>query len=116
MNQSATKLSGWANHIACWQRSSLTQRDYCEEHGLALSTFQLYRRRLLSGEDGRGSSSARAGCVELVPVPSRLSGVDCHSESEAIVVRVGRYLVGVSDPRVNPETLHSVLDVLEARS
>jgi hypothetical protein len=40
------KTSVWEHRIAQWGRSGLSQRDFCREQRLALSTFQWWRARL----------------------------------------------------------------------
>ena len=36
----------WKRRIAQWQRSCLAQAAFCQQHGLSVSTFQYWRRRL----------------------------------------------------------------------
>jgi hypothetical protein len=36
----------WDRRIAQWQRSCLAQAAFCQQHGLSVSTFQYWRRRL----------------------------------------------------------------------
>jgi hypothetical protein len=42
----AQKNSVWEHRIAQWERSGRTQREFCREQRLALSTFQWWRARL----------------------------------------------------------------------
>ena len=42
----AKKSSFWQRRIARWERSGRTQREFCREQRLALSTFQWWRARL----------------------------------------------------------------------
>ena len=45
--QSTTsKQKHWGNHISCWRKSGLTQRQYCLRQGIALSTFSYWIRKL----------------------------------------------------------------------
>ena len=46
----ARKNSVWWRRIAQWERSGRTQRDFCREQRLALSTFQWWRARLRRSE------------------------------------------------------------------
>jgi hypothetical protein len=41
----ADKRGSWAKRIAEWQRSGQSQRVFCAQRGLALSTFQWWRRQ-----------------------------------------------------------------------
>lgn len=106
----ARKSRMWQGHVDGWQQSGLSQRNYCQRHGLAVSTFQLWRRRLVAER-----VSSRPGCLELVPVPNVLpSEPAVQSGSAAIVVCVGQYRVEVADgARVS--TLRCVIDALAAR-
>lgn len=36
----------WQQHVAQWQTSQLSQREYCQQHNLALATFGYWRKRL----------------------------------------------------------------------
>ena len=40
------KVSYWQRHLQSWERSSLSQRDYCNANSLALSTFSYWRKKL----------------------------------------------------------------------
>lgn len=40
--------SFWSKHLKGWGDSGLTQQAYCDLPGLVLSTFQLWRRRLVA--------------------------------------------------------------------
>lgn len=97
------KVEFWHGHIKDWQSSGLSQRDYCRVHQVPLSTFTLWRRRLLAADAKRPS-------VEIVPVRevSRLNVVP-------VVVWVGgRYRVEIADG-FRADTLREVLNALETR-
>lgn len=40
------KVSMWRRRFEQFERSGLSQMSFCREHGLALSTFTLWKRRL----------------------------------------------------------------------
>ena len=40
------RLSYWQKHIKGWQHCNLSQRGYCQEHGLSLSSFGYWHRKL----------------------------------------------------------------------
>lgn len=101
----------WQGHVDAWQRSGLSQRSYCESHGLAVSTFQLWRRRLVAGS----KESLVNGCVELVPVPRTAQAHESMAgRRAAIVLCVRDYRLELGDD-VHVQTLRRVIDVLEAR-
>lgn len=43
----------WQAHINAWEKSGLTQKIYCNEHGLKLATFGVWRKRLQAPEQER---------------------------------------------------------------
>lgn len=36
----------WQDHMTHWQQSQLSQRQYCENNNLGLSTFQKWKKKL----------------------------------------------------------------------
>ena len=68
----------WRSHFEVWKLSGLTQREYCERHGLSLKSFgnwrgQLKREDAVGPKRGgggiRGSDPATA--LWLAPWPRR---------------------------------------------
>lgn len=103
-----------------WPRSGLTQRVYCERHGIALSTFSYWRRRLrgepIPCEESRQAMSEAIEFREIVisddmsPSERRgdveSSGISAYSVEivliNGVVVRVAR--------DVEPLTLRAILE------
>ena len=54
----------WTDHLASWRSSGLSQRMYCQRHGLSLYTLYYWRNKLakLRGQQAEGTD------VVLVPV------------------------------------------------
>ncbi len=50
----------WARRLAAFGRDGLTRRAWCDRHGIALSTFEYWRRRL--------REDAAPGALAVVPV------------------------------------------------
>ncbi len=103
------KADEWRKHVRRWERSGKSQRCYCEQAGLALSTFQLWRRRLA------GQCSEPASSLELVPVPWPRAGqasLFVPAQSVAVLVGDGRYRIEVADG-TGAESLRMILGVLE---
>lgn len=99
----------WSARIDEWKRSGLSQRRYCEERQVSLSTFQWWRTRLRAPEHETPEHSA---LVEL-SVPGRgTGGSDEHAP--AIRIAVGTYSVSVPIGFSAPE-LARVLNVLDGR-
>jgi transposase len=48
--------AAWRCHIEVWRLSGLTQRDYCEQHGLSLKSFGNWKAQL-KREDAVGSDA-----------------------------------------------------------
>ena len=42
----AAKTAAWRRRVGQWAGSGLSQERFCRRHGLALATFQVWRRRL----------------------------------------------------------------------
>lgn len=101
----------WRGRLEAWRQSGLSQSAFCERHELALSTFQLWRRRLKSQE------IPSSHCVEIVPVTlSRIQPLQPQMQSPPIVVVMGRgqYRLEVADG-FHPATLQEVVRALEGR-
>jgi hypothetical protein len=101
--QSTGKERFWRGHMEGWQQGSLSQRQYCERHGLALSTFTLWRRRLQTA----GAAPSRSG-VEIVP----LRAFVCAAESPVVLVLgQGQYRLELQSG-FQAETLRAVVSAL----
>ena len=46
----------WAGHVAAWRGSGLSQREYCDRHGLVKGTMSHWVWRLKAVELDRWSS------------------------------------------------------------
>lgn len=59
--------SWWAEQIAAQERSKLTQRGFCAERGIVMSSFSRWRARLRSDGRVNGSAAVEApvGFVEV---------------------------------------------------
>lgn len=79
------KLRYWKRHFERWRASGLTQRAYCTREGLALSTFDHWRRqaRKAQGEVAPAPQSVSAHRLTLVPVQLEAPGGDLHLKSPA---------------------------------
>lgn len=86
--------------VAKWERSGLTQREYCRQIGIPVTTFDYYRRRQLARtEEARtGVSAPPAVATPLVQVrlaehqPPTASPTTAPSAGFAITLRNGRRL------------------------
>ena len=99
----AGKRRFWLKHTEAWRQSGQSQREYCSRHDLAISTFQLWRRRL-AGAHGISD-------LEVVALP-RL-----QTPAAPVLVLVlddGRSRLEIHDG-VRAETLREVLQALAVR-
>ena len=95
----------WHHHFEQWRRSEMSQRAYCLQESVALSTFQLWRRRL--------RASVAEPCFDIVPLP-RSARVDLSPLSQRVVLIIGagHYRLEVAEG-ARVETIRVVLDALE---
>ena len=56
-----SKQKHWRNHISCWRKSGLTQREYCLRQEIAISTFSYWIRKF-------GKGSAKPGPPRFYPL------------------------------------------------
>ena len=100
----------WRRRVAAWQASGLTCRDYAERARLNPSTLSWWKWRLSqddSTEPEQTPEPRRLGFVELTPLLPQPT--DARFD-----LRVGDIHLQVP-PDFDPDTLHRLLDVLEAR-
>jgi hypothetical protein len=98
-----TKRKEWEEHIKAWQSSESSQRDYCQDHGLSLSGFGYWRRKLTNQPEG--SSPSRIGVIPIrVQSPVVAEGLTV-SLPNGIVLRA---------PSVDEALLGSLLRALSA--
>lgn len=107
-NKAGQKERYWRRHSDSWTRSGLSQREYCDQHGLATSTFQLWRRRL----GGTGSPEPSFDIVPVAHVPRVAFRLD--PQPLVLVIDGGRYRVEVGEG-TRMEALQVLLDALEGR-
>ena len=104
------KMRHWQAHMERWQKSGLSQQVYCRKHGLAMSTFQLWRKRL--------RTATESTALEIVPVPvpgvqaSRVRPVD--ESPIGVVIGGGRYGIELREG-FSVTALQQILNVLEVR-
>jgi hypothetical protein len=77
----------WHGHFEAWRLSGLTQREYCEQHGLSLKSFGNWRGQLkredVAGRDARWGRHPRLRHMVspmATPWPARLR-IACRQSS-----------------------------------
>ena len=107
--QSRSKTRFWAAHFAAWEKSGLSQREYCRQCNLSLSTFTWWRRKLRRQE---------ADPLTLVPVlfsggPQKIGGAPAMATGLSLVVgRRCRIEIGAD---FHAETFTRLISVLEGQ-
>src|SRR3954453_6450616 len=97
----APKAEEWRERIADQERSSLSVKQFCHEHGLAECSFYSWRKRL------RHTEPVRFAIVESVPQQERAAGADLElmlSSGERLRISSG----------VDGATLRTVLEALRS--
>jgi hypothetical protein len=82
----------WRGHFEAWRLSGLTQREYCERHGLSLKSFGNWRGQLkredVAGRDARwGRHPQLRHMVSPMATPMASEAAD---RVPAVVTRTGR--------------------------
>ena len=67
------RITFWKDHVTTWQASDLTQKAYCETHGLRYATFGYWVRKL------RAPSVDRENTSGFVPVALSRAGTSNSS-------------------------------------
>ncbi len=83
------RVKNWQAHIRQWKESGLSQQRYCEERGLALSTFQWWRSRLKK-EQSKSDTS-------IVRLPLEVSA---YAQPSELVVRSGTSESSSAEPPI----------------
>ena len=59
----------WQEHMNAWEKSGLSQKAYCNEQGIKLATFGLWRKRLRAPEQKRISFIKASSIVQEEGTP-----------------------------------------------
>jgi transposase len=96
------KADEWAERIAAQQRSGMSVKQFCKEHGLTEYSFYAWRKRL-----------QEKGPVRFALVERRARRPERTAEAllELVLATGERLRIGSG---VDPATLRAVLDVLRA--
>lgn len=94
-----TKAAVWRRRVGNWQRSGLGQAAFCRRYGLAVSTFQWWRKRLdeLAGASCRREAKKTAAGVPggaFIPVQ-----VTPGDEADSLPLARGAWACEVAGPR-----------------
>ena len=68
------RITFWHEHVTTWQASGLTQKAYCDEHGLRYSAFGYWVRKL-RGATEPPTEKKGAGFVPVIPATVQPTGL-----------------------------------------
>lgn len=95
----------WQDQIKACEKGGLSQKEYCKQNNLCLSTLGNWKRRL------RRDQVKRSSFVEIKPVKSEAEGSSAVMElviGEEIILRIGE--------EINPEKLAQIIKSVSAVS
>ncbi|MEW6487395.1 MAG: IS66 family insertion sequence element accessory protein TnpB [Thermodesulfobacteriota bacterium] len=105
----------WGAQLRAWQRSGLTQAEFCRRQGLGRRLFSSWKRRLGSPERAAGGQAAppvRFVPVAVRPEVSAPAPIATHPAAALTVVARTGHRIEVGDG-FTPETLARLLATLE---
>lgn len=108
----AAKERTWRRHVARWQRSGLSIRDYCAAEGLAEANFYAWRRTLAARDVEPGRRGRRTATPAFVPI--RVVSGEATSTARRpveVVCANGRVLRLEGD--FDPQVVRQLLALLE---
>jgi hypothetical protein len=103
------KVSFWSPAVEAWEKSGLTQQEFCRDHGLRISTFRYWKKELSA------SGHIKIQQQELIPVAISVAGPSSEQAKPSALISLnarGRYRIDIHEG-FHPETLEQVLEVLE---
>lgn len=93
-----TKAAVWRRRVGNWQRSGLGQAAFCRRYGLAVATFQWWRKRL--GETSAAGGGDKKKTAVSVPggafIPVQVTPGD---EADCLPLARGAWACEVAGPR-----------------
>ena len=101
-----SKRGYWQRHITLWKRSGLSQRQYCQSHSLALSTFGYWNRKL------RKPQPAAAHFYPLTVPPITAPGNNKSDSGLRLCFRDKKYQVDIAK-EFSSTSLKKLISTLE---
>jgi hypothetical protein len=87
----------WEWHQRRWERSGLTQAEYCRKEGIALTSFSNWRSKLMS---------SMAQCSEFIEIQPAVIQAGPEMTLELIIPRVGCLRMPAT---IGPEALRVII-------
>jgi len=94
----------WKKHVSLWEKSNLSQAEYCREHNLLATTFSNWKYKFMKQSES----------LELVPVALPLEqsvGAKCKNGS-GFYFDIGGHRLEIEND-FDPVTFTSILKCLE---
>ena len=116
MNMTAQKRHmEWAKQVDDWQSSGMSQREWCQMHGLSYEVFK-YRKRCV---EDLAAQLVSNGSGEITPVPAEITGSDSLQRYPSTVF--GRQIMRIDlehatisiTNKADPQLLKAALEVLK---
>ena len=95
MHTKTTKRERWEQIIAEWETSGLSQKAFCQKHGLSHYLFTYWRKitRDHDAQPGQEASDTSGPAIQLacyqIGVPSRAIDPDPEFETQGITIPIG---------------------------
>lgn len=102
---SKSKQKYWQNHLSNWSKSGLSQKHYCEQQLLALSTFRHWKNKL--AEHSKKTSFYPLAVSSRAPVEDR------SNSGLRLVVCENRYRVEL-EKDFSTDSLKKLISTLES--
>lgn len=103
-DQNRTKHRFWHTHIGAWQKSGLSQNEYCRRHTLRANQFCYWKKKLSAGTQDT---------VKFVPVVIE-PGNNCESSASGdsgLTLCLGKISIKLSND-FNPSSLVKAVEAL----
>lgn len=102
------KREFWSSHIEGWKSSGVSQKRYCRQHGLAVSTFQWWHSRLKAALVDPTS-------LALVPVSQQVVRSSLNrGQGAAVRIRIGQFAIEI-EQGFDRSVLAEVIEVFASR-
>ena len=57
----------WEEHVNQWNKTSVSQTSYCQEHGLSIKRFGYWKRKLLGVTQTTTAEKNPTGFIQIAP-------------------------------------------------
>ena len=101
----------WTRHVEAWRSEAVSQKAYCEEHGLSYGTMGYWVRKLRSDQECGDGERAQALVEIETGTTAATAGARDRPPIEVVVSE--RYVVRLR-PSMRSEHLREVLAALES--